>query len=90
MRRLEREIDDGALLDPPSAIEHAARHVHGEVERPEALAALRRAPHHDEAAARNEALHQVRARGRRRYLIEAREGEAPFPAVPVRPPSVMG
>src|SRR5262245_41761246 len=60
---LEGEINDRTLHDAAAAIAPAERDVHGEIERLEALAALRRPPHCNDAAARDDAVDDIGRRG---------------------------
>ena len=47
------DIDDGALLDMPSAVIPAERDVHGEIEDPEGFAAFGRPPDNDKPVSRD-------------------------------------
>jgi len=60
---LARDIADRPGLHALAAIFPAERDVHDDIKGPEALAALRRSPHHDQTLARDDPLDQIRPIG---------------------------
>src|SRR5215472_15789585 len=70
---LEGDIDDRTLLDAPAAIFPAERDMHGEIKNPEALAALRLSPRHNETVARNDAVDEIVRLGSRPQVFERNE-----------------
>src|SRR5689334_15313119 len=73
-------------MHPVVAIVPAERHVHHQIEHPEALATFRRPPSERQAHSRNEALHEVELFRTGSECIEGyeREAERRRSAVPLR------